>query len=113
MTAGYQELFLEQGTNFVTTLTLDDVYGNPYILTNTTAKSQIKKSYYTNTVTADFVVTIPNPLNGTIQLSIDDSVSANISSGRYVYDVLIKDSSNNVTRVLEGIVNVSPGVTSF
>jgi hypothetical protein len=30
-----------------------------------------------------------------------------------VYDVAIKDTSNNVTRVLEGIVNVLPRVTSF
>jgi hypothetical protein len=113
MTAGYQELFIEQGSNFNTSLTLNDVYGNPYNLANTTAKSSIKKSYYTNTITADFVVNIELPLNGIIQLNLDDSVTANIVSGRYVYDVLIKDSSNNVTRVLEGIVNVSPGVTFF
>jgi hypothetical protein len=46
-------------------------------------------------------------------MSLPYANTANISAGRYVYDVVIKDSSNNVTRVLEGIVNVLPQVTVF
>jgi hypothetical protein len=43
MSAGYQDLFLEQGTSFSTTITLDDVSSNPYNLTGFQAKSQMKK----------------------------------------------------------------------
>ena len=46
MSAGYQELFLEKGADFTTSLTLADVNGDPYNLTGFTAKSQVKKSYY-------------------------------------------------------------------
>ena len=113
MAAGYQELFLEKGSNFVSTITLDDIYGVPYDLTQIVAKSQIKKSYYSANTTAEFVVTINTPLDGTIILSLDSDTTANIAPGRYVYDVLIKDSANTVTRVLEGIVNVNPQVTRF
>jgi len=113
MAAGYQELFLEQGTDFNTTITLDDVDGIPYDLTNYIAKSQIKKSYYSNSTTAQFVISINDPISGTIVMQLSSSNTANISAGRYVYDVVIKNSSNNITRVLEGIVNVLPQVTVF
>lgn len=113
MAAGYQELFLEQGTDFTSSITLDDVNGVPYNLTNVQAKSQIKKSYYSTNPTATFTIKINDPASGTIILELNNSVTANIAAGRYVYDVVIKDSTNTVTRVLEGIVNVIPQVTVF
>ena len=113
MPAAYQELFLEQGTDFTTTITLDDVYSVPYDLTGVSAKSQIRKSYYSSNATAEFVTTINTPTDGTILLSLDSANTSNIYPGRYVYDVVIKDSANTVTRVLEGIVNVNPQVTRF
>lgn len=113
MAAGYQELFLEQGTDFTTTLTLDDVNGVPFDLSNYVGKSLIKKSYYSTAATAEFSVSILDPEAGTINLTLDSPTTANIAAGRYVYDVMIKNSSNNITRVLEGIVNVLPQVTVF
>ena len=113
MPAGYQELFIEQGSNYSTSITLDDVDGTPYNLTDYLAKSQIKKSYYSANATAEFVTSIDVPENGTISLSLDSGETANIAAGRYVYDLIIKSSGNTVTRVLEGIVNVIPQVTKF
>jgi hypothetical protein len=113
MAAGYQELFLEQGTDFTTSITLDDVNGDPYNLTGFTAKSQMRKSYYSTNATAQFTITIPIPITGVLNMSLPSANTANIAAGRYVYDVAIKDSTNNVSRVLEGIVNVLPRVTVF
>lgn len=113
MAAGYQELFVEQGSDYVTTITLDDVDGSPFDLTDYTGKSQIRKSYYSSNATAEFTITISNPTTGTIALNLDSANTANISPGRYVYDVVIKTDTNVKTRVLEGIVNVLPQVTVF
>jgi len=113
MAAGYQELFLEQGSNYFTTITLDDVNGVAFNLTGYQAKSQIKKSYYSANTTANFTITISAPTTGAITLSLNSANTANIAAGRYVYDVVIKDSANTVTRVLEGIVNILPSVTVF
>lgn len=113
MAAAYQELFIEQGTTFNTNITLDDVDGSPFDLTNVVAKSQIRKSYYSANTTAEFTVSINLPETGVILLSLGAPATANIAAGRYVYDVAIKDTANNVTRVLEGIVNVIPQVTKF
>ena len=38
MPAAYQELFLEKGSTFSTSITLDDVYGVPYDLTPKSGK---------------------------------------------------------------------------
>jgi Ni,Fe-hydrogenase III small subunit len=114
MPAGYQEIFLEQGTDFTTTITLDDVNGVPYDLTGVTAKSQVKKSYYSSTPITQFAVSIsPDATKGIITLDLTSSTTSNIAAGRYVYDVLIKDSANSVTRILEGTLNVLPQVTKF
>jgi len=44
-------------------------------------------------------------------LSMTSANTANLSPGRYLYDLLITSPSNVTTRVIEGIVNVLPGVT--
>jgi hypothetical protein len=111
MSAGYQDLFLEQGTTFSTQLTLNDVYGNPYNLTSYRIASQARRSYYSANATITFATSISNANTGTITLGLDSANSANVPTGTLLYDVIIKDSSNNVTRVLEGRVFVDPMIT--
>ena len=81
MAAGYQNLYLEQGTTFNVTVTIDDVYGNVYDLNNTNVISQIRKSYYSANATATFVTSV-NSSTGSITLSLDSMTSANIAPGR-------------------------------
>ena len=110
MSAGYQNLYLEQGTSFSTTITLDDVYLNAYNLVGYTASSQMRKSYYSANATATFSTSI-DTTTGIITLVLDAPTTSNISPGRYVYDAIIIDSYNAVTRILEGVIDVSPSVT--
>jgi hypothetical protein len=111
MAAGYSELFLEQGASFVTTITLDGPSGEAYNLVGYGASSQMRKSYYSSTAAATFVVETGNGANGSITMSLSSANTANISAGRYVYDVYISGEGGYRARVLEGIVNVSPQVT--
>jgi hypothetical protein len=113
MAAGYQELFIEQGSDYATTITLDSVDGTPFNLAEYVAKSQIRKSYYSTSPTAEFVIGFPDAANGTISVTLSSANTANIAPGRYVYDMIIKNNQNITTRVLEGIVNVLPQVTVF
>lgn len=102
---------MEQGATFNTTITLDDVYGETYNLVGFTASSQMRKSYYSSNATATFTTTI-NSSTGTISLALSANTTANIAPGRYVYDTKIINTSDNiVTRILEGIIDVSPSVT--
>jgi hypothetical protein len=112
MPAAYSDLYLEQGTTFVTSVTLDGNNGEPYNLNYFTVRSQARRSYYSSNATLTFTSTITDAANGIIQLSATPSVTANVPAGKLVYDVLLTDSnSNTVTRVLEGQIFVSPSVT--
>ena len=111
MPAAYTNLYVEQGTTFSTTITLDDAYGAAYNLYGYTANSQIRKSYYSSNATAIFSTTI-DVGDGTITLSLDAPTTANIRPGRYVYDATITDSlGQSKTRIVEGIVDVTPSVS--
>jgi len=47
----------------------------------------------------------------TIRLILSDTQTNSMKAGRYVYDVEITSPSGEKTRVLEGQVEVTPGVT--
>jgi len=109
MAAAYVNLYMEQGTTFSSVITLDDLNGSAYNLTGYTANSQMRKSFYSSNATATFTTSI-TPATGTITLSLTSAQTANITPGRYLYDTIIT-TSGVVTRVLEGVVDVSPRVT--
>lgn len=112
MSAGYQDLFLNQAETFTTSLTLNDAYGNPYNLSDFTVKSYAKKSYYTANATIIFDASVEDANNGIIQLSANSAVTSNVSAGKLVYDVFITETLSGVTtKVLEGQIFVSPAVS--
>ena len=102
-------LFIDQGATYETVLPLTDEDGNILDLTDSTAASQIRKSY-SSSLTAEFDTSI-NVSAGEITLSLTANQTGNIVAGRYVYDVELADASNNITRIVEGIVTVNPQVT--
>jgi len=110
MAAGYQNLYIDQGSSYSITITLDDVFGDIYDLTGYTAESQMRRSYYSANTSAQFAVTL-NSGTGALTLSLDSANSSTLIYNQYVYDTILIDSSNNATRILEGIVYVSPSVS--
>ena len=112
MAAGYQDIFLEQGTTFFTQITLDGSNGDPFDLSNYTVRSQARKSYYSVNPTITFDATIYDANNGIIRLSANSAVTSNVRPGKLVYDVLLTETStNNVTRIIEGQIFISPAAT--
>ena len=112
MAAGYSDQYLEQGASFNSLLTLTDDYGSRYDLTNFTISSRAKKSYTTANVAFTFNAQVSDPALGLITLSLDAPTTANVPYGKYVYDVIIQDTTTGlITRVLEGQIYVAPGVT--
>ena len=101
-------IVIDQNSTFNTEIDLTDDAGNSLDLAGYTAKSQIRRWYTSTLPTAEFDVSLNS---GAILLSLSANSTANLVYGRYVYDVTLTDSSNNVTRVVEGIVTVTPGVS--
>lgn len=111
MTA-YVELFIDQGTDFNSIIYItDDTTNDSVNVYGYTANSQIRKSYYSANITANITCSFTNTANGELTLSMDANTTANIRAGRYVFDVKVTDSSNIVSRILEGIITILPSVT--
>lgn len=108
--AAYFELYLEQFSDFSTTINIDDSQGDAINLSGYSFSSQMRKSYYSSSY-HDFTIEITNAGSGEITLSMPSTETSNVSPGRYVYDLTMTDTSNTTTRVVEGIVVVLPGVT--
>ena len=105
-------LVLNTGTTFSQTFTLEDSESNSVLdLTGYSVDSQMKKHPSSSTKTT-FDATVLNAGGGVIRVGLSSTAILGLKSGRYVYDVLITDSSNVVTRVVEGSVLVRAGVTT-
>lgn len=113
MSSGYLELFIEQGETFSANVSLDKINGSPYDLTNYTAKSDIRKSYWSANTSASFVTSIDDS-DGTIGLYLSANTTQTLASGRYVYDIFLTDTNTNYrSKVLEGIIFVEPSATKI
>jgi len=108
--AAKANIILDQGTTFTTYLALTDTDGAVLNLTGYTARGQIRKWYTSNSYTT-FTITITQPTSGYINLSLTANTTANMEPGRYVYDIEAVSGANVITRVIEGIVTVTPEVT--
>lgn len=100
---------IDQGSTFSTAINVTDANSAVVDLTGYTGEAQIRK-HYTSSTAYDFTVTI-TANTGIVTLAMTANNTANIDSGRYVYDCEITNSSGVVTRLVEGIVTVTPQVT--
>lgn len=102
-------LLVDQGADFTTSINLNDNTGVAIDLSSFTGRAQMRK-HYTSSNSVSIDVSASN--SGVITLSLSSAATANIVAGRYVYDVeLVDSSSNTVSRIVEGIVTVTPNVT--
>jgi len=102
-------LVIDQGTSFSATVDVTDTGGAAYNLTGYTTAAQMRKNY--NSSSAVTFSTSHNGAYGQITLSLNAANTAVLEPGRYLYDVEITSGSAIVTRVVEGIVTVTPGMT--
>lgn len=108
--AAYTEILIEQGSTFSTTVNVEDTVGTAINLFGYSASSQMRKSFYaaSNTIITS---TITGNANGEITLSMTAANTAALTPGRQVFDLIITSPTNVVTRVIEGVIVISPGVT--
>ena len=108
--AAFTELLIEQGATFSTTVNVEDTAGAAINLFGYSASSQMRKSYYATSNTI-ITSTITGNANGEITLSMTAANTANLTPGRSVFDLLITSPTGVKTRVIEGVIVISPGVT--
>lgn len=109
------DLTINQGATFSQVINWKT--GSPAAFVNTTgytARMQARPSYTSATVTAELTtsngrISLTNA--GVITLSLTATETAALAAGRYVYDLEMVSSGGQVTRLLEGVLTVTPEVT--
>ena len=103
-------LTVDQGSTFSATIDITDAEDNILVLTGYTVAAQIRKTY--SSVTAvNFTGSVSNATLGEITISLTPAQTNALVAGRYVYDAEITSAGGTVTRVIEGQIEVTPGVT--
>lgn len=103
-------LVIDQGSTFSVDLNLTDENGDVLGLVQYSATAQLRK-WYTSVSYVSFTTNI-NAAAGIVTLSLTAEQTANLTAGRYVYDVeLTENYTNTISRIIEGIVTVTPNVT--
>lgn len=106
--AAKANITIEQGTDVEIDVNIANE--DDFDLSGYSCRSQMRKHHLSATaVTFGCAIADSN----TIVLSLTNQASANIEPGRYVYDVEIVSPVGTVTRVVEGIVYVTPEVTKL
>lgn len=101
-------LVVDQGSNLEIQINVTHANGDVWDLSTYSVNSKVRKHFTSNT-SYDFSGT--GYANGLILLTMNAENSANVSAGRYRYDVEVVSTSNTTTRVQEGIIEFTPEVT--
>ena len=114
--AQFQEFTFDQGADTSIELHLVDKNGAAKNLSGHTVTAKIKKNYADSAGEATaFTVVNTNAAGGITTLSLTNTQTAALRTGRHVYDIELSfnDSSGNtiVERILEGRIQVTPQVT--
>lgn len=106
-------LYVDAGSDYSNIITVAAASTVPLDLTGYTVKSQIRKSYGSSTA-YNFNASIYDATNGKVRVQLSSSQSESIPPGKYLYDIEITQTSSGIkTRVIEGLVIVTPQITQI
>ena len=95
---------INTGAYFSKDFYLDNIDGSSLNLAGYGASSYVRKHPSSLNTAAEFTVGFVDRDNGRIRLSLSSEDTAKIKPGRYVYDVLARDSGNIPNIIIEGSV---------
>jgi hypothetical protein len=102
-------LQIDQGTTFAADFIVSTGSNNtPVALNGYTGAGQIRKNY-TSAAFIPFTITVN--ANGVVRAALSANQTTSLTEGRYVYDIEITNPAAEVTRLVEGVVTVTPEVT--
>ena len=103
-------IVISQGFDFEETFQSTEANGTASNLAGFTASSVLKKHSGSSSSTP-FSVTITGN-TGTVAIAMTSGKTVDLTPGRYVYDVRLVSSSGKVSRLVEGMALVTPGITT-
>ena len=105
-------LVIDKGSDFSVSLIVTGSDGLAFDLTGYTGTSKVRKHWSSNVVHTLSCNTRSDPTGGVLTLTATNTVTGSIPPGRWSYDVeVVGDVSGEVTRVLQGMITVTPEMT--
>ena len=108
------DLIINQKVSFQASFTVNDPNGTAVNLASYSVQAKYKTDYSAADSTAQsFTASVTDAANGQITISLSPATTASLVAGqKYVYDVVITNTSTTYeTRIVQGKMTVSPGVT--
>lgn len=111
--AEYIELYIDQGSDFSTTITINDESTNlPQNLTGYVVTSSLRRSLLSPNAAANLSCSVFNSANGEILITLPAANTAALRPGSYLFDVKTYDNlSGTYNRLIEGMIFVTPSIT--
>ena len=105
------DIVINQKASFEVTLTVNDG-ASALNLTGYSTSAKIKNDFNTpDNQAISFTSSVTNAAAGQMKISLSPEQTANLSLQRYYYDVTITSGAGFKTRIAEGTVKVSGGVS--
>lgn len=112
MTAGYIELYIDQGATFNHTIQLSDDLTNDLLnIYGYSVSSQLRRSFYSANASANLICEITDASNGEISMTLPSANTSNLEPGSYVWDVFTVNQLEERQKILEGVIYVNGSVT--
>jgi len=100
-------LYLDQGTDYRTTIELFDGDNDELAIDTYTFYSDIRKMY-SSTKAASFTM---EQANNDLTLVLSANTTSSLTPGKYEYDVLMRKSSGELSKIVEGLIFIVPTMT--
>lgn len=111
--AEYVELYIDQGSDFSTTITINDDNTNlPQNLYGYVVTSSLRRSLVSANASGYLICSVYDSANGEILATMSAANTANLRPGPYFFDIKTYDSlSSTTSRLIEGTLFVTPSIT--
>jgi hypothetical protein len=103
-------LVIQKGTDFEEEFNLAEDDGSPLNLVGYTAAAKIRK-HPTSPKYTPFVITFIDREGGRIKISLNNSQTLQLQSGRNYYDLIIIDGNQKIKKIVEGNIIVNDTAT--
>ena len=100
-------IYIDKGTDFRITLEMFDGDDDDLVISTFSFFADLRKMYSSKRA-AEFVV---EKNENDITLVLEADVTANLRPGKYEYDVLMRKSSGEMSKIVEGLAIVIPTIT--
>jgi hypothetical protein len=108
------DISFAQGADYTQTFTVKSYTGTVFNLTGYTVSAKMARSpdpACPSTVVTFSSATITDPTNGVITLTMTNNDTSYLQQGTWVYDVFIESTGGIKTKVIQGRIRVTQGLS--